>query len=75
MYPGFQHFDPMDERLTGEIGLRTRHLDERELERQPRIRALSLVVQHDREQVEKTEHGGLREAGSTARAVVRAPRR
>ena len=49
----------MDKRLAGEIGLRTRHLDERELERQPRIAALSLVLEHDREQVDQAQHRGL----------------
>ena len=49
----------MDERLAGEVGLRPRHLDERELERQPRVAALALVLEHDGEQVDEAQHRGL----------------
>ena len=61
MQPGFQHFHPMDKRLAGQIGLRTGHLDERELEREPRISALALVFENDREEVDEAHHGGLGE--------------
>ena len=59
MHPGFQHFHPMDERFAGEIGLGTRHLHERELERKPGIGALTFVLEHDGEQVDEPEHGWL----------------
>lgn len=53
MHAGFQHFHPMDERFTGEIRVRTRHLYERELERKAWVGALALVVEHDGEQVDQ----------------------
>ena len=49
----------MRERLAREVGLWSRDLDERELERQARIAALAHVVDGDREQVDQPEHGRL----------------
>ena len=60
MQPGFQHFDPMDKRFARQIRLWPSHLDERELEWEPRVAALPLVLDHDREKVDQTQHGGLR---------------
>ena len=59
MQTGFQHFDPMDKRIACEIRVRARHLDERKLEREPRVRALPLVLQDDCEQVDEAQHGRL----------------
>ena len=44
-----------------QVGAGPRHLDERELERQPRVAALAHVVDGDREQVAEPEHGRLAE--------------
>ena len=54
-----EHLEPVRERIAGEVGLRAGDLDERELERQPRIAALAHVVDGDREQVDQAQHGRL----------------
>ena len=51
----------MGKGLAREIGVRARHLHERQLERQPGIAALSHVVDGDRQQVEEPQHGRLRQ--------------
>ncbi len=56
------------ERLAREIGLRPRHLHERELERKARVGALPSVLDRDREEVDEPQDGRLREAGSPAGA-------
>ena len=49
------------DRLALEVGGRPRHLDERQLERQPGVAALAHVVDRDREQVAEAQHGRLAE--------------
>ena len=51
----------MSERLAREIGLRPRHLHDRELERQPGIAALAHVLHGHGEQVDQPQHGRLGE--------------
>ena len=48
--------DPERERLAREVGGGARHLDQRELERQPRVGALARVLDGDGEQVAEPEH-------------------
>ena len=60
MEPLLEQLDPMRERLALQVGLRARHLHERELERKPRVPALAHVVDGDREEVDQTEDGRLR---------------
>ena len=55
-----EQLDAMCERLAREIGVRSRHLHDRELERQARVAALARVVDRDREQVDESQHGRLR---------------
>ena len=47
------------DRLALEVGGGPGHLDERELEREPRVAALAHVVDGDREQIAETENRGL----------------
>ena len=54
-----EQLDAVRERLALQIRLRPRHLDQRELERQPRIAALPEVVERDSEQVDQPQHGRL----------------
>ena len=54
-----EHLEPVRERVAREVGLGAGDLDERELERQSRIAALSHVVDGDREQVDQAEHRRL----------------
>ena len=49
------------DRLAREVARRARHLDERELERQARVAALTHVVDRDREQVDEPQDRGLLE--------------
>ena len=57
--PRLEQLEPVGERVAREVGLRARDLDERELERQPRVAALAHVVDGDREQVDQAQHGRL----------------
>ena len=56
-----EQLDAVGERLAREIGVRPRHLHERELEREPWVAALAHVLDRDGEQVDQPEHGRLRE--------------
>ena len=57
--PVLEQLHPMRERLAREIRVRPRHLDDRELEREPRVAALAHVLERDREQVDEPQHGRL----------------
>ena len=54
-----QQLDPVSERLAGHVGGRSRHLDHRQLERQPRVATVTLVLHRQPEQVDQTDDGGL----------------
>ena len=56
-----QLLDPVRERLALQVPLRPRHLDKRELQRQPGVGALAHVVDGYGEKVDETEHRRLRE--------------
>ncbi len=56
-----EQLDAMRERLAREVGVRARHLHERELERKPRVGALPRVLDGDREQVDQPQDGRLGE--------------
>ena len=56
-----EELDPVRERLAREVGVRSRHLHERELEREPRVGALPCVIDGDREQVDQPQDSGLGE--------------
>ena len=53
--------DPEGQRLAGEVGAGARHLDERELERQPWVGALARVLDRDGKQVAEPQHGRRRQ--------------
>ena len=62
----------MREGFAGEVGVRARHLHERELERKPRVGALPRVLDGDREQVDEAQDGGLGElVGLLAEELLR----
>ena len=62
----------MGERLARHVCLRARHLDESELERQPRIAALTHVVDCKGQEVDQAEHGRLGQlVGLLAKALAR----
>jgi len=63
------------ERLAREICTRSRHLDERELERQARVGALAHVLDRDGEQVDEPQHRRRRElVRLLAQPAARSPR-
>ena len=51
----------MRQRLAREVGGGPGHLHEGELERKPGVRALTDVLDGDREEVDEPEHRGLRQ--------------
>ena len=53
--------EPERDRLARQVGAGPRHLDERELERQPRVAALAHVLDRDGEQVAEPQHRRLAE--------------
>ena len=56
-----EQLDAVRERLAREVGVRSRHLHERELERKPRVGALSRVLDRDGEEVDQPQDGRLGE--------------
>ena len=56
-----EQLEPVRERLARQVGLRARHLHERELERQARVAALAHVVDGDGEQIDQAHDGRLGE--------------
>ena len=67
-----QHLDPMDKRLAGQIGVWPGHLDERELERQPRIAPCRSSSMTTASRSTSRTRRWVPEAGSPARAAGRA---
>ena len=59
MGAALQQLEPVRGRLAREISRRARDLDERELERQPRVAALAHVLDRHREQVAEPQHRRL----------------
>ena len=59
--PLLQLLQPEGGRLAREVGRRARHLDERELERQPRVAALAHVVDGHGQEVHQPQHRALAE--------------
>src|SRR5579884_4299156 len=57
----FEPLDAVGEGLAGKVGRGPRHLHERELEREPRVAALTHVVDGHRQQVDQPHHGGRRQ--------------
>ncbi|MBA3375002.1 MAG: hypothetical protein H0U00_04185 [Actinobacteria bacterium] len=57
--PALEQFDAVRERLAGQVGVRPRHLHERELEREPRVAALAQVLDGYSEEIDQPEHGRL----------------
>ena len=61
MATAFELLEAVGDRLSLEVGGRSRYLDERQLQRKAGITALPHVVDGDREQVAEPDHGRLAE--------------
>ena len=61
MAPRLELLEAVGDRLALEVGGRTRHLHERELERKARVAALAHVVDGHREQIAEPKDGRLAE--------------
>ena len=71
MWPLLEQLEAVRQRLSRQVGVRSRDLDERELEREPRVAALPQVVDRDCEQVDQAHDGGLRQlVGLLAKALA-----